>query len=240
MCSQRFSKYPCFPCNIYCVLSVANCILSRRYFLNEGKKRELLSGAAAAGKRPLFTFCRYVLMPILVGMSVGFGAPVGGVLFSLEEVSSFFPPKTMWRSFFCAIIAAMTLQRVNPLQNGKLVMFEVTFHHQWKWFEILPFVVIGTFGGLIGTVFIRSAQLSHVPSALDRPRNSHALHHQACHPVLPAAQALSHPPVPRRGGSCRRSHLLLHQLLDRVPARGPGDIYVAQVSLLRFFDVFFL
>ena len=93
-------------------------------------------------------------------MSVGFGAPVGGVLFSLEEVSSFFPPKTMWRSFFCAIIAAMTLQRVNPLQNGKLVMFEVTFHHQWKWFEILPFVVIGTFGGLIGTVFIR-----HVPSS---------------------------------------------------------------------------
>jgi chloride channel 3/4/5 len=88
-------------------------------------------------------------------MSVGFGAPVGGVLFSLEEVSSFFPPKTMWRSFFCAIVAAMTLQRVNPLQNGKLVMFEVTFHHQWKWFEILPFVVIGTFGGLIGTVFIR-------------------------------------------------------------------------------------
>jgi chloride channel 3/4/5 len=163
LCSQRFSKYQHLPRNISCVMSVANCILSRRYFLNEGKKRELLSGAAAAGKRPFFTFCRYVLMPILVGMSVGFGAPVGGVLFSLEEVSSFFPPKTMWRSFFCAIIAAMTLQRVNPLQNGKLVMFEVTFHHQWKWFEILPFVVIGTFGGLIGTVFIR---LDHAACAL--------------------------------------------------------------------------
>ena len=93
-------------------------------------------------------------------MSVGFGAPVGGVLFSLEEVSSFFPPKTMWRSFFCVIAATMALQRVNPLQNGKLVMFEVTFHHQWKWFEILPFVVIGTFGGLIGTVFIRSPTCS--------------------------------------------------------------------------------
>ena len=50
LCSQRFSKYQYLPRNISCVLSVANCTLSRRYFLNEGKKRELLSGAAAAGK----------------------------------------------------------------------------------------------------------------------------------------------------------------------------------------------
>ena len=41
-----------------------------KYFKNEGKKREVLSAAAAAG------------------VSVAFGAPVGGVLFSLEEVSA--------------------------------------------------------------------------------------------------------------------------------------------------------
>jgi chloride channel 3/4/5 len=28
---------------------------------------------------------------------VAFGAPIGGVLFSLEEVSYYFPPKVMWR-----------------------------------------------------------------------------------------------------------------------------------------------
>lgn len=39
-----------------------------KYYKNEGKKREVLSAAAAAG------------------VSVAFGAPVGGVLFSLEEV----------------------------------------------------------------------------------------------------------------------------------------------------------
>ena len=39
-----------------------------KYYKNEAKKREVLSAAAAAG------------------VSVAFGAPVGGVLFSLEEV----------------------------------------------------------------------------------------------------------------------------------------------------------
>ena len=46
-------------------------LLSRlfpKYYNNEAKKREVLSAAAAAG------------------VSVAFGAPVGGVLFSLEEV----------------------------------------------------------------------------------------------------------------------------------------------------------
>merc|ERR1712216_14153 len=102
-----------------CVAHIASKYFSK-YKFNQVKKRELLSAAAASA------------------LSVGFGAPVGGVLFSLEEVSSYFPPKVLWRSFFCAIIAAMTLQRVNVLHSGKIVMFEVTYHHRWKWFELLP------------------------------------------------------------------------------------------------------
>lgn len=43
------------------------------------KRREILSAACAAG------------------VAVAFGAPIGGVLFSLEEVSYFFPAKVMWR-----------------------------------------------------------------------------------------------------------------------------------------------
>jgi chloride channel 3/4/5 len=43
------------------------------------KRREVLSAACAAG------------------VAVAFGAPIGGTLFSLEEVSYFFPPKVMWR-----------------------------------------------------------------------------------------------------------------------------------------------
>ena len=50
---------------------------------------------------------------------------VGGVLFSIEEVSYYFAHKTLWRSFYCAVIAAMTMHSLNPLHKGKLVMFEV-------------------------------------------------------------------------------------------------------------------
>ena len=45
------------------------------------KRREILSAACAAG------------------VAVAFGAPIGGTLFSLEEVSYFFPAKVMWRRY---------------------------------------------------------------------------------------------------------------------------------------------
>lgn len=53
---------------------------------------------------------------------VAFGAPVGGVLFSLEEVSYYFPPKVMWRSFWCAAVATITLKALNPFGNGSIVL----------------------------------------------------------------------------------------------------------------------
>ncbi len=57
-----------------------------------GKRREILSAAASAG------------------VAVAFGAPIGGVLFSLEEVSYYFPMKTMIRSYCCAMVAAVVLK----------------------------------------------------------------------------------------------------------------------------------
>lgn len=57
-----------------------------------GKRREILSAAAASG------------------VAVAFGAPIGGVLFSLEEVSYYFPMKTMIRSYCCAMVAAIVLK----------------------------------------------------------------------------------------------------------------------------------
>ena len=55
--------------HIACCIGNIFSYLFPKYGKNEAKKREILSAAAAAG------------------VSVAFGAPIGGVLFSLEEVT---------------------------------------------------------------------------------------------------------------------------------------------------------
>lgn len=109
-----------------------------KYGKDEAKKMEILSAASAAG------------------VSVAFGAPIGGVLFSLEEVSNYFPLKTLWRSFFCALIAAFVLRSINPFGNEHLVKFYVDYTRPWVLFELIPFVFLGILGGILGTVLIKA------------------------------------------------------------------------------------
>ena len=104
---------------------------------NEARKREVLSAAAASG------------------ISVAFGAPIGGVLFSLEQLSYYFPDKTMWQSFVCAMVAAVTLQALNPYHTGKIVLYQVTYTTGWHGFELVPFVLLGIIGGIYGGLFIK-------------------------------------------------------------------------------------
>eukprot|EP01063_Lacrimia_lanifica_P012440 TRINITY_DN19078_c0_g1_i1.p1 TRINITY_DN19078_c0_g1~~TRINITY_DN19078_c0_g1_i1.p1 ORF type:complete len:770 (+),score=294.38 TRINITY_DN19078_c0_g1_i1:77-2386(+) len=111
------------------------CRFFKEYREHESKRREMISAAVAAG------------------VSVAFGAPIGGVLFSLEEASYYFPHKTMWRSFFCAVIAALVLKRVDPSGTGRLVIFQVDYNYPWFWFELFPFAILGIVGGLVGTLF---------------------------------------------------------------------------------------
>ncbi|RKF73690.1 H exchange transporter 3 [Golovinomyces cichoracearum] len=104
---------------------------------NEARKREVISAAAAAG------------------ISVAFGSPIGGVLFSLEQLSYYFPDKTMWQSFVCAMTGAVTLQALDPFRSGKLVLYQVTYSSGWHGFEMVPFVLLGVFGGIYGGLFIK-------------------------------------------------------------------------------------
>ncbi|PUU79417.1 chloride channel [Tuber borchii] len=108
-----------------------------KYRKNAAKTREILSACAAAG------------------VAVAFGSPIGGVLFSLEEMSSNFPLKTMWRSYFCALVATAVLAAMNPFRTGQLVMFQVTYDRDWHFFEVVFFIIIGIFGGLYGEFVIK-------------------------------------------------------------------------------------
>ncbi|XP_064205410.1 H(+)/Cl(-) exchange transporter 5-like [Anguilla rostrata] len=124
--------------HVACCCGNILCHLFTKYRTNEAKRREVLSAAAAAG------------------VSVAFGAPIGGVLFSLEEVSYYFPLKTLWRSFFAALVAAFTLRSINPFGNSRLVLFYVEFHSPWHLLELVPFILLGIFGGIWGALFTRA------------------------------------------------------------------------------------
>ncbi|KAJ5103137.1 hypothetical protein N7532_003666 [Penicillium argentinense] len=117
------------------------CRLFDKYNHNDGKRREVLSASAASG------------------VAVAFGAPIGGVLFSLEEVSYYFPPKTLFRTFFCCIVAALSLKFLNPYGTGKIVLFEVRYLSDWVFFEIFIFILLGILGGALGALFIKASSL---------------------------------------------------------------------------------
>ncbi|KAL2123932.1 hypothetical protein VTJ04DRAFT_297 [Mycothermus thermophilus] len=122
-----------------CVGNIA-CRLFAKYDRNDAKRREVLSAAAAAG------------------VAVAFGAPLGGVLFGLEEVAYFFPAKTLFRTFFCCITAALTLKFLNPYGTHKIVMFQVRYLVDWEYFEIFSFILVGVLGGAAGALFIKASR----------------------------------------------------------------------------------
>ncbi|KAA3671858.1 chloride channel 3/4/5, partial [Paragonimus westermani] len=126
------------------MVHIATCVgnivayLFPKYGRNEAKKREILSASAAAA------------------VAVAFGAPIGGVLFSLEEASYYFPMKTMFRSFFCAMVSANVLHMLNPYGSDTMIMFSVDYKAQWHVMELFPFALLGFLGGIFGTIFNRA------------------------------------------------------------------------------------
>lgn len=110
----------------------------RKYRENSRKLREILAAGCSSG------------------LSVAFGAPIGGVLFAYEEISTYFPRKVLWRAFICSLFAAMTLRALNPTGTGKLVLFETNYGTSYQPEHYLVFVVLGMAGGLFGGLFCKA------------------------------------------------------------------------------------
>ncbi|KAI5950480.1 GEF1 [Candida theae] len=122
--------------SVHYAVCVGNSIgrLVPKYRKSASKGREFLTATAAAG------------------VAVAFGSPMGGVLFSVEEISSVFQLSTLWKSYFCSLIAVTTLAAMNPFRTGQLVLFEVTYDTNWHYFEIPIYIILGIFGGVYGIV----------------------------------------------------------------------------------------
>lgn len=125
--------------SVHYAVAVGNCVARGvgRFRRRASKGSEFLTAAAAAG------------------VAVAFGLPVGGVLFSMEEIALRHHWPTLWKAYVCALIGVATLAALNPFRTGQLVLFEVNYNTPWHYFELPFYAVLGAFGGGYGIVVSR-------------------------------------------------------------------------------------
>ncbi len=54
--------------------------------------------------------------------------------------------------------AALSLKFLNPYGTGKVVMFEVRYVSDWRFFEMIAFIFLGVLGGAAGALFIKASR----------------------------------------------------------------------------------
>jgi len=95
------------------------------------------------------------------GVSTAFGAPVGGVLFAVEELGSTrsLSPRGLLLAFAGSFAASFTLKGWNLHGSNQLTLFELSTpsgspKKEWLSWEIGLFLLLGIIGGLIGSCFV--------------------------------------------------------------------------------------
>ncbi|OAY47016.1 putative chloride channel-like protein CLC-g isoform X1 [Manihot esculenta] len=116
-----------------------------RFFKNDRDRRDLVTCGSAAG------------------IAAAFRAPVGGVLFALEEMASWWRSALLWRAFFTTAVVAIVLRALIDLclsgkcglfGKGGLIMFDaysasVTYHL----IDVPPVLLLGVIGGILGSLY---------------------------------------------------------------------------------------
>lgn len=142
-----------------------------RYFKNDRDRRDLVTIGAGAG------------------VAAAFRAPVGGVLFALESLSSWWRSALIWRSFFTTAVVAVVLRlfielcgtgRCGMFGQGGLIMYDVstmfddlmTYHLK----DIPTVVLIGVTGALLGALYnFLMARVLRVYSIINERGGAHKL-----------------------------------------------------------------
>ncbi|XVE86424.1 hypothetical protein DITRI_Ditri18aG0033300 [Diplodiscus trichospermus] len=116
-----------------------------RYFKNDRDRRDLITCGAAAG------------------VAAAFRAPVGGVLFALEEAASWWRSALLWRTFFTTAVVAIVLRAFIQLCStgtcgsfgeGGLIMYDVSAAKvTYSAADILAVILLGILGGIFGSLY---------------------------------------------------------------------------------------
>ncbi|KAH9106742.1 hypothetical protein LEN26_014489 [Aphanomyces euteiches] len=119
----------------------------RRIYLNESLHRHMYNAACA------------------VGVASTFGAPIGGVLFSIEVTSSFFLLSNYWKSFVAAVSGSVTKQVLDYItqhSQQKLHSFQALYPTSYsdtsfEQLELFSFAFLGFVMGILGASYVSAA-----------------------------------------------------------------------------------
>ncbi|KAM4684536.1 chloride channel protein C-like [Amazona ochrocephala] len=118
-------------------------------FRNSADKRSFITAGAGAGIASVFR------------------APIGGLLFTFEEVSSFWDIRLAWQTFFCCLMATFTTDLLSSSLYGfvyrghfgffeaeKRIIFWVKNLLDLNVLAFIPTILLGMLGGLLGALFV--------------------------------------------------------------------------------------
>ncbi|XP_047081718.1 chloride channel protein CLC-c-like [Lolium rigidum] len=116
-----------------------------RYFKNDRDRRDLITCGCAAG------------------VAAAFRAPVGGVLFALEEAASWWRSALLWRAFFTTAVVAVVLRaliefcrsgKCGLFGQGGLIMFDLSSTvAAYSASDLIAIILLGIIGGIFGGFF---------------------------------------------------------------------------------------
>ncbi|KAL4442514.1 hypothetical protein ABPG77_005098 [Micractinium sp. CCAP 211/92] len=105
------------------------------------------------------------------GIAAAFGAPIGGVLFSLEEACSVWSRRIAWRCFIACTIAVVTHSQLNRNAAGGLLSAQLRPLAPLEWARQAPLLLaVSAGGGVLGAAFNRLRLAA-------RPLRARAKHH---------------------------------------------------------------
>jgi len=122
-------------------------IKSFEQFQNDTRRREFIAAGISAG------------------VSVAFGAPIGGTLFAYEisTPNTFWTFSLLWRNFFCSAISTFVLSVLTSLKDhqpitlsdsGVLKFGIIPQNHPSPLIELPGALILGLVGGLLGALFV--------------------------------------------------------------------------------------
>jgi len=91
-----------------------------------------------------------------IGITATFGTPIGGCLYSIETMSTFFAVGAFWKAFFCSFICGVVFHvygRAINLSGWTITKFPGA--HNEIDLEIFAFMILGGICGLLGALHVK-------------------------------------------------------------------------------------